>query len=85
MKSFVITFVASYLLAIGLIMYFGHKEYEDYQQDMNKRVVINNDTLTIVDFDTTDANVTLSNGVKIDKVLADQLITQFNQKQSWEK
>jgi hypothetical protein len=86
--AFVVAFVGSIALIIVLVINVakglrkGAEKVIDNQkelkQNLGSKLVIDKDTLTIVDYSTVNQNYTLSTGAKVSKRLADSLVVKFN-------
>ena len=66
--AFVVLIVCLFIF-IGIIMKANNEEVTVYEQMIGDTVIINKDTLIVVDYSRLDATVTLSNGVKVSKSL----------------
>jgi hypothetical protein len=54
-------------LASGMAYTEIKKEKAEYEVNVGKRMILEKDTLTIIDFSTLDETYTLSNGIKVSK------------------
>jgi hypothetical protein len=66
--AFVVLIVCLFIF-IGIIMKANNEEVTVYEQMIGDTVIMNKDTLIVVDYSRLDATVTLSNGVKVSKSL----------------
>ena len=69
------------IIGIVIVIFFTHevvtemeKDERHYKVRMGQKVVINGDTLIIIDYSTFKETFTLSNGVRIDTTVASKLI-----------
>lgn len=54
-------------LASGMAYTSIQKEKAEYEVNIGKRMILEKDTLTIIDFSTLDETYSLSNGIKVSK------------------
>jgi len=74
-----------FIIAIGVLGEIGKKALYGYEQateqleyNLNKQVIINNDTLTIVDYSTWNDTYTLSNGIEINSSFIENQLKDTN-------
>jgi putative Mn2+ efflux pump MntP len=67
--GFVLIMILGYYFVIFLFVNSYNTETEKYKKELGKNIVIQNDTLKILDYSFIDENFTLSNGNKVSSIV----------------